>query len=53
MASRLMRDTLTIAENAAQGLFPSMAPTRVKTFDFVKLQQRIKTINAWDKKLKS
>ena len=49
MASRLMRDTLTIAENAAQGLFPSMAPTSVKTFDFVELQQRIKKINAWDK----
>ena len=34
-------------------LFPSMAPTSVKTFDFVELQQRIKKINAWDKKLKS
>ena len=52
MASRLMRDTLTIAENAAQGLFPSMAPTSVKTFDFVELQQRIKKINAWDKNQK-
>ena len=48
MASRLMRDTLTIAENAAQGLFPSMDPSSVKSFDFVELQQRIQKNNAWD-----
>lgn len=52
MASRLMRDTLVIAENAAQGRFPTMDPTSVKSFDFVTLGKRIYANNQWEKQQK-
>lgn len=52
MASRLMRDTLIIAENAAQGRFPTMDPTNVKSFDFVDLGKRIYANNQWEKQQK-
>lgn len=53
MASRLMRDTLVLAENAAQGRFPTMDPTSVKTFDFVALQKMIYENNLWEKQQKA
>lgn len=53
MASRLMADTLVIAENAAQGNFPSMDETSVKSFDTVYLGQKIKKNNAWEKAQKA
>ena len=53
MASRLMTDTLLIAENAAQGNFPSVDETTVKTFDTVYLGQKIKKNNAWEKTQKA
>ena len=53
MASRLMRDTLIIAENAAQGRFPSTHPTSVKTFDFETLKKMICENNKWEKEKKS
>lgn len=53
MASRLMRDTLVLAENAAQGRFPTMNPTSVKTFDFVALQKMIYENNQWEKNYKT
>jgi hypothetical protein len=53
MASRLMRDTLIIAENAAQGRFPTMDPTSVKTFDFGVLQKMIYENNQWEKSYKT
>jgi hypothetical protein len=52
MASRLMRDTLIIAENAAQGRFPTMDPTSVKTFDFEVLKKMIYENNLWEKNRK-
>ncbi len=52
MASRLMRDTLMIAENAAQGRFPTMDPSSVKSFDFEALQERIYENNQWEKDYK-
>jgi hypothetical protein len=52
MASRLMRDTLIIAENAAQGQFPTMNPSSVKTFDFEALQKMIYENNLWEKTIK-
>ena len=53
MASRLMADTLLIAENAAQGNFPSVDETSVKSFDTVYLGQKIKKNNAWEKTQKA
>lgn len=52
MASRLMRDTLIIAENAAQGRFPSVEPTSVKSFDFAALGKNIYANNQWEKQQK-
>lgn len=52
MASRLMRDTLIIAENAAQGRFPTMDPTSVKLFDFEALQKIIHANNQWERQQK-
>ncbi len=53
MASRLMRDTLMIAENAAQGQFPTINPSSVKSFDFEALQKMIYENNQWEKQNKS
>jgi hypothetical protein len=53
MASRLMRDTLIIAENAAQGRFPTMDPSSVKTFDFEALQKMIFDNNQWERNRKA
>ena len=53
MASRLMTDTLLIAENAAQGNFPSVDETSVKSFDTAYLGQKIKKNNAWEKTQKA
>lgn len=52
MASRLMRDTLIIAENAAQGRFPTMDQTSFKSFDFEALGKRIYANNQWEKQQK-
>ena len=52
MASRLMRDTLMIAENAAQGRFPSMDTSSVKSFDFKALQKMIFDNNQWERNRK-
>jgi hypothetical protein len=53
MASRLMTDTLLIAENAAQGSFHSADETSVKSFDTVYLGQKIKKNNTWEKTQKA
>ena len=52
MASRLMRDTLIIAENAAQGRFPTTDPSSVKSFDFEALQKMIFDNNQWERRQK-
>jgi len=49
MASRLLHDALIVAENAAQGIFPSMQPTSVKSFDSAELGERLKQISKWEK----
>ena len=53
MASRLMRDTLIIAENAAQGRFPLIDTSSIKSFDFEALQKMIYENNQWEKQYKS
>ena len=53
MASRLMTNTLLIAENAAQGNFPSVDETSVKSFDTFYLGQKIKKNNAWENAMKA
>jgi hypothetical protein len=53
MASRLSRDALMIAENAAAGKFPSMeVVAHAQPFDFPTLGQRLKAMSAWEKKRK-
>lgn len=53
MSSRLLHDSLIVAENAAQGIFPSLQPTSVKSFDYAALGERITQINKWQKERKS
>jgi len=54
MASRLSRDALMIAENAAAGKFPSMeVVAHAQPFDFPTLGQRLKVMSAWEKKRKA
>jgi len=53
MASRLTRDTLIISENAAQGLFPSLQPTSVQSFDSAELGKLIYENNKWEKNQKN
>jgi hypothetical protein len=53
MASRLMRDTLIIAENAATGLFPSLKPIDTDLFDAEKLGLRLKKTIQWEKARKA
>jgi hypothetical protein len=48
MASRLIRDTLIISENAAQGLFPSLKGTSVQSFDSGDLRKLIYENNKWE-----
>ena len=49
MASRLIRDTLIIAENAATGIFPSLDPIDTDLFDAEKLGLRLKKTIQWEK----
>jgi hypothetical protein len=49
MASRLIRDTLIIAENAATGIFPSLNPIDTTLFDAEKLGWRLKETIQWEK----
>ena len=49
MASRLLRDTLIIAENAATGIFPSIKPIDTSLFDAKKLGTRLAQSIAWEK----
>jgi hypothetical protein len=48
MASRLIRDTLIISENAAQGLFPSLEVTTIQSFDGAELGKLIYENNKWE-----
>ncbi len=49
MASRLLHDTLVIAENAATGVFPSLKPIDIQLFNAEKLGQRLKDTIEWEK----
>ena len=49
MASRLIHDTLIIAENAATGIFPSLNPIDTTLFDAEKLGWRLKETIQWEK----
>jgi hypothetical protein len=49
MASRLLNDTLVIAENAATGVFPSLKPIDTKLFDAEVLGKRLKENVKWEK----
>lgn len=53
MASRLLRDTLIISENAATGVFPSLAPIDTRLFDPEILGARLKATLLWEKQRKS
>lgn len=53
MASRLLHDTLIIAENAATGVFPSLKPIDTQLFDAHKLGQRLNRTIQWEKKRKA
>lgn len=48
MASRLLHDTLVIAENAAMGVFPSTKPTSIDHFDALELQKILKRTHKWE-----
>ncbi len=49
MASRLIHDSLIIAENAATGIFPSLNPIDTTLFDAEKLGWRLKETIQWVK----
>ena len=49
MASRMIHDTLVIAENAATGQFPSVAPISTELFDPMLLQNRLLAATKWEK----
>jgi hypothetical protein len=49
MASRLLHDTLVIAENAATGVFPSLAPINTDFFDATKLKIQLADTSKWEK----
>jgi hypothetical protein len=53
MASRLLHDTLTIAENAATGIFPSLKPIDTQLFDAEKLGKQLKKTIVWEKRRKA
>lgn len=50
MASRMIHDTLVIAENAATGVFPSTKPISIDLFDPIALQKHLKHMTRWEKK---
>ena len=49
MASRLLHDTLVIAENAATGVFPYLAPINTDLFDAAKLKTQLANSIKWEK----
>ncbi len=49
MASRLLHDTLIIAENAARGIFPSLEPVGSAPFEFAELGKRLARISRFEK----
>ncbi len=49
MASRLLHDTLVVAENAATGVFPSLAPINTDLFDAAKLKTQLADTMKWEK----
>ena len=49
MASRLLHDTLVIAENAATGIFPILRPISTDLFDSVTLGQQLIDTIKWEK----
>jgi len=49
MASRLLHDTLIIAENAAMGIFPSIKSIDTSLFDAKRLGTRLAQTIAWEK----
>lgn len=53
MASRLLHDTVIIAENAATGVFPSLNPIDTQLFDAEKLGKQLKDTIAWEKRRKA
>lgn len=53
MASRLIHDSLIIAENAATGIFPSLEPIDTHLFDAVNLQKCIVRTLKWQKQRKA
>ena len=53
MASRLLHDTVIIAENAATGVFPSLNPIDTQLFDAEKLGKQLKATIAWEKRRKA
>jgi hypothetical protein len=53
MASRLLHDTLVVAENAAMGVFPSLAPINTDLFDAAKLKTQLADTMKWEKKRKA
>lgn len=53
MASRLSRDTLMIAENAALGRFPLLSRINIVPFDYAELGARIKAMSKMEKEQKA
>jgi hypothetical protein len=53
MASRLLHDTLVVAENAAMGVFPSLAPINTDLFDAAKLKTQLADTMKWEKTRKA
>ena len=49
MALRLQKETLTIAENAALGIFPSTSPIEILPFDLASLGYRLTDLQTWEK----
>lgn len=49
MASRLKHDSLVIAENAAQGRFPSLEAVATSHFDFNQLGKRLQQVSRYEK----
>lgn len=49
MSSRLLHDTLVIAENAATGVFPSLATINTDLFDAAKLKTQLADTMKWEK----
>lgn len=49
MASRLLHDSITIAENAAMGIFPSTQSVRFEKPDFKAMGERLNAMVKWER----